>query len=327
MRFQYTFWRDQDNKITQAFFFSPEKERYTNIKVEHFLFLSIQMIKLMKDIFSLSFFIIFFYQNIDQINTLRCAHECSIGPTPFGSLDPIKNPCDTVNINITTTICSVFLVVNFETEHIQGALNEKKRSVNQSSILHLELSFESDETMTYITYQCSTTDNCDEEFVRETISSPKWFQLNEPKVRADITALMFETEFITDRLICDDNLVCLRDEQCVAELTENNSVSQINQIYFNNKFPCNTISDSQVRFDRHFHAPGAYQDMIMKVNCNKNKCNQRKIVEQVFNIIRNDFVLPLNYSAYIYNGSCRRDNFINITIFLFLYILCFFSIL
>ena len=273
------------------------------------------MIKLVKEIF----IIIFFCQNIDQINTLRCAHSCSIGPAPFGSLDPIKIPCDTVDVNITTTICSVFLVVNFDEAHIQGALNEKRRSTNESSILHLDLSFEPDETMTYINYQCSTTDNCDEDFVRETISSTKWFKLNETKVRADITALMFEDELSSDRLICDDDLVCLRNEKCVAELTENSSISQINRIYFNNKFPCGTFSDAEIRFDQHFHAPGAYQDTIMKVNCNKNKCNQRRTVDQVFNIIRNDFVLPLNYSAYIHNGSYRINNFLNITIFLFLY--------
>jgi hypothetical protein len=154
--------------------------------------------------------------------------------------------------------------------------------------------------MTFINYQCSTTDNCDEDFVRETISSSKWFQLNETKVRADITALIFEKDVITDELICDNNLRCLRDEQCVAELIENRSLSQMNSIYFNNEFPCNTILDSQVRFDQHFHAPSAYQDMIMKVYCNKNKCNQRKIVEKVFDIIRKYFYFYMYFSDWIF---------------------------
>jgi hypothetical protein len=284
------------------------------------------MIKLVKKVFSFLFFIIFVCQNIDQVNTLRCAHSCTIGPARFGSLHPIKTPCDTVDVNTNTTICSVFLAINFETAHIQGAMNEKRRLVNESSILHLESSFEFDESMTFINYQCSTTDNCDEDFVRETVSSPKWFQLNETKVRAEITELMFETDFITDRIICDNSLICLHDEQCVAELNENRSSSQDNRVYFNNEFQCDMTSESLVRVDQHFHAPGSYQDMIMKVYCNKNKCNERKIVEKVFNIIRNDFVLPVNYSAYIiHNGSSRIDNRINIILFLFL--CTFFSML
>ena len=241
---------------------------------------------------------IILYQTISPINTLRCAHDCLIEPAPFGSQDPIRIPCDTVNVDAAKNVCSVFLMVNFENQHISGALNEKSRESDQTSVLHIASQFYSDETRTYIGYQCSTTDHCDEDFVRETIGSSRWSELNETEVRNNISSLLFQDDSIPDDLICDNDRECLWFEQCVAELLRNSSVSHDHRIDFNNQFPCEGILDSHVEFNQYFHAPAATEDMAMRVFCNINDCNRRAIVELVYDILQQKFVIPLNYSAY-----------------------------
>ncbi|CAF3846215.1 unnamed protein product [Rotaria sordida] len=275
--------------------------------------------KLSTKIFAFSFFILIFCQNIDQVNALRCAHSCSIGPIALGSSNPIKNPCNTIDINITTTFCSVFLTINYETSYIHGTLHEKSRLVNKLSILDLSSIMLPSKTITFINYYCATTDDCDQEFIRETISSSKWFQLNETKVRTDITSLLFKTNSSTENIICDNNSICPWNENCYAQFIQNSSILQINQIDFNNKYPCNNISSSQVNIKQSFSTPGDNQDLMIEIYCNKNRCNQQKIVEQVYNIFRNDFNLPFNYSAFISkpNRSHRIEHFISIPVFLF----------
>ncbi|CAF1623660.1 unnamed protein product, partial [Rotaria sp. Silwood1] len=238
------------------------------------------MIKSFTEIFILSFSIIIFFQQINSVNTLRCAHSCSIGPIALGSPDPIKNPCHTVDINITNTFCSVFLTINFETSYIHGTLHEKTRLVNKLSILDLSSIMFSSKTITFINYYCATTDDCDQEFIRETISSSKWFQLNETKVRTDITTLLFKTNSSTENIICDNNSICLWNENCYAQFIQNSSSSQINQINFNNKYSCDNMSSSQVTIEQSFSTPGDNHDLMIKIYCNKNGCNQQKIVEQ-----------------------------------------------
>ena len=223
-------------------------------------------------------------------------------------------------------VCSVFLIVNFDTKLIDGALNEKIRSNEQSIVLHLSSEIEPDETQTYISYQCSTKDHCDEEFVHEILYSSNWSTVNEAQVRANLTALLFEDQSITDELICDNGLVCLWFEQCIAELRRNSSASEDHRISFNNHFPCGETLISIVKFDQYFRAPAATKDMVMKIDCDKNGCNQRDTIEIVYNILQKDFVLPLNYSAFTpvsRGSSSRRMNSMILVVILFFFYFSF----
>jgi hypothetical protein len=269
-------------------------------------------------IFYLLLLIIICCQNIDQVNTLRCAHACAFGPISFGSADPIKTPCNTVDINTTTTVCSVLLNINFQTSFIRGSLNEQTRVESKSSILHLSSTLFPHSIITSINYHCSTTDDCDQDFVRETVSTSKWSQLNGTKVRTDVTSLLFQTDSSIDNLICANNVICSWNENCYAQRFQNSSVSQMNQIDFNNTFLCDTALSPQVSFEQNFKSPDDNRDETMKIYCNKNGCNEQKPVEQVHNIFRNDFILPLNYSVYTHqpNGSHRVNDFISIRVLL-----------
>ena len=276
------------------------------------------MKKLFTEFFSVSLFIIIFCQNIYQVSTLRCAHACSVGPIALGSPDPITTPCNTNDNDTATTMCTVSLSINFETSYIRGSLIEKPREVDKSSSLHLNHRFVPHKTITFIDYQCATADDCDQDFVRETISSSKWAQLDETKVQADIISLLFKTTSTNDTLTCANNRICSSNEHCSAQFTHNSSASQIN---FNDNFPCNNTSASTVIFNQYFSAPGDNQGWTMDVFCNKDGCNQRNTVEQVHNILRDNFTLPLNYSAFTPdpkpNGVHRINDGISISIFLF----------
>ena len=70
--------------------------------------------------------------------------------------------------------------------------------------------------------------------------------------------------------------MCSWYEKCVAQVIQNSSLSEGDQLFFNNNFPCNGTTEIQVSYDQHFYNPIDHQHMILQVNCNKKKCNQEK---------------------------------------------------
>ncbi|CAF4396522.1 unnamed protein product, partial [Rotaria sordida] len=64
---------------------------------------------------------------INQVNTIRCADKCEFNTVPMGSSNPFKIPCNTVDIDITTTTCTVDLTINFATLFVEDVLQIKPR--------------------------------------------------------------------------------------------------------------------------------------------------------------------------------------------------------
>lgn len=273
---------------------------------------------IIKNILSSFFIITLLCQNINHAGTLRCAHSCSIGPIALGSPDPIKPPCNTVDINSNTTSCSVFLTINFETSYVHGTLYEKPRPENKLSTLSISSTVWSSKTLTFINYYCATSDDCDQDFVRETISSANWSRINETKLRSDLDVLLFRINASDQNIICDNDLICTSTQHCYGELIQNNSNSHNHHVDYNNKYPCDNASSSQITIEQSYSAPDQRDTTIIKIYCNRDGCNQRKIGEQVFNVVRNNFNLPLNYSAYLPkpNQSQRMQYHVGIIVFL-----------
>ena len=235
---------------------------------------------------------------IVPVGSLRCARSCTFGPVPLGSLDPIERPCETVEMNATVTMCALSLSINFATSTIRGTLNPTDRLADPSSMLDLVRVFMPGRTLTYVSYKCATTDDCDQDFARETVSTSQWFQLNETNVRTEITSLLFQMDPPKDDLHCAHDRLCSWTENCYAERSENHTGSHKISILMQNNFPCNDTSPVEVMFEQHFSAPNVAQRDKLKILCNTNLCNQPMVVEQVYNILQEEFTLPLNYSAY-----------------------------
>ena len=239
-------------------------------------------------------------QILSRSAALRCAHTCAFGPVTMGTSDPIKTPCNTRDVNTTQSVCSVLLTVNFQTSFIRGSLVDKPRSTDQSSSLSLSFTIMPAITLLSIDYRCATTDDCDQDFVRETIGSTQWLQLNETKLRADVSSLLFRTNVSTADVSCANRVTCPSTAYCRAKLTHNSSVDQME---FRNDFPCDDTSSVQVTFKQHFYTSETIHDDTLETNCDKNQCNERSTIGQVYEILRKDFPLPLNYSTYLNPSS------------------------
>jgi hypothetical protein len=248
-----------------------------------------------------------YFQSFSHVNSLRCAHSCAFGPVPFGSIDPIKTPCNTRDINVTHTVCAVLLTVNFQTLTIRGSLNDRERTRYSSSSLLLSFATVPGRTSLSITYTCTTTDDCDQEFLRETIGSSKWLQLNETQLRADISSLLFRNESFSGNVICANDLICSSDANCYARSVYNSSTSSTNHVQFDNRFPCDTTSTVELHFKQQFYTSIDDREETIETHCNTHECNRQETLQHIQDLFRKQFQLPLNYSAYTMTNN-RSSN-------------------
>lgn len=250
------------------------------------------------------------------VSSLRCAHDCELDAVPFNTTDPFKTPCQTMEVDGSTSVCFVFLNVDYRDRTISAGFNAKHSNI-LSSALRVRSTLFPHMIETFISYQCSITDNCDQEFVRETISSDKWDDLKEGELREKLNSLLYNRDESVEQILCDNHLVCERFEHCEAELIRNDTLAQPERFIFNNKFLCNNASDGKVVYDQHFYENGKDSFAMLEVICNKNGCNDERTVRAVYETLAHDFVLPLNYSQYIpfVNGVQQRK----VSVFLFLF--------
>jgi len=259
--------------------------------------------------------------------SLRCAHDCLVIDIKFGEQHPFKHPCKTIDVDGHSTVCSVFLTVNYNEKVMSGVLTKVPAKMDGPSTLSVKSDLYPRALTTFISYHCSHKDDCDQEFVRQTIGSNQWSQLNLTALHDDLIALLYKEES-TENTTCDNHLICEPFGLCNAELILNKSVSRPNQYTFNNKFPCDLQSENQVKYDEWFSEVFDNSHTSIKVFCNKDKCNNEQIVRQVQNLIQQNFKLPFDYSRYTpKNYAYRRNHFLSLSVLFFHTLYTFFDVL
>jgi len=239
-------------------------------------------------------------QNIDKINTLRCAKSCWFGPVELGNKHPFNTPCNIIEIDPTTTECTAAIAIRLSENILLGVLDTKARVSNMSATLETILDFNKHSTVSMINYTCTTRDNCDQEFVLESVGSSKWSLLNETKTRAKITSLLIDETFSEKNFTCAHNITCqVPYDNCQADYIQESLSPHSNTTKFNNNFKCIINHMTEIAVFHYFNRPSENYTTVTNVMCNKDKCNERETVERAFNIIQNEFTLPLNYSQFI----------------------------
>lgn len=96
---------------------------------------------------------------------------------------------------------------------------------------------------------------------------------------------------------------CSSDKFCQAEFG-NLVISNYNCTSINGSLPCTSLSST----DNFLNITQSYFPMrsearMMFIRCNTKECNNNQTVEEVYRLIRNDFILPINYSILDMNIS------------------------
>ncbi|UJR16736.1 hypothetical protein I4U23_003636 [Adineta vaga] len=239
-------------------------------------------------------------QHIREINSLRCARDCEFGPIKPGSKNPFHAPCDTIEIDPQTTECTVELIIKLSHSIIFGVLDTKPRQSNMSATLKTFLNLNLHSTNSMINYTCTINDNCDQEFVIESVSSSKGSQLNETQIRTEISSLLIDPTLDENNFTCAHNVMCqTAGYNCQADMTMTTLTSKSSIINFNNSFPCIPNYLTAIGIFYYFNSPSNFYETRTSVYCNRQNCNQRETIEQAYNIIQNQYMLPLNYSQFI----------------------------
>ena len=238
--------------------------------------------------------------HIYRMEALLCAKNCWVGPVKLGSKDPFPVPCNIIEVDPTTTECTVALAMRLSESRVLGVIDAKPRATNMSATLKVFLDFNAHSTVSMVNYSCTTNDNCDQEFAREVISSSGWNQLNETKTRSEITSLLFDPSFIPRNFSCANNISCRGFyENCEAELILKSSTPNVNTTVFANDFKCIINHATEVGVYHYYQTPEEDLSAVITVFCNRDQCNRRETVDQVYNIVQNEYILPLNYTGFI----------------------------
>lgn len=238
--------------------------------------------------------------HVRELSALRCARKCLTGIVPLGTSHPFLEPCTVVDVDPATTECTAAVAIKLTESVVLGYLDIQPRTTSRPSSLEVILDFNMDSTVSMINYTCSMSDNCDQEFVVETVGSPKWAQLNETKTHAEIASLLFEPSFTRRNFTCAHQITCERPyDNCQAHLIQDATAAAVHSTEFDNNYNCTFNHRTEIGVVQYFNRPGFNRSVATHVYCNKNGCNEQSVVERAYEIIHTEFILPFNYSRFV----------------------------
>lgn len=238
--------------------------------------------------------------NLGQVNAIRCAQNCWFGPVEPGSKHPFTVPCDTIEVDPQTTECTVAIALRLSENVLLGVVDTRPRITNKSATLTTLLDFNVHSTVSMINYTCSTTDDCDQEFVLQSVGSSKWSQLNATKTREKVVALLIDESFTVKNFTCAHDVTCESFyENCQADYIQESLSPHSNTTKFDNNYKCIINHLTEIAIFDYYTLPDRNHTTVTEVMCNRDHCNERETVQQALNIIQNEFPLPLNYSQFM----------------------------
>lgn len=248
------------------------------------------------------FFTLFtlFSENIDSVSTLRCADKCWFGPVEPGSQYPFTVPCNTIDVDPRSFECIVTIAIKVSDNELIGLADARPRATSMPATLITIVDFNRHSTGSLINYTCSTNDDCDQQFVLQSIGSSKWSQLNVTKTREKITALLIDESSTVKNFTCAHNATCETFyNNCQADYIQESLSPRSNTTKFDNNYKCIINHLTEIAVSHYFTAPNQNHTTVTEVMCNRDHCNEREAVERALNIIENEFTLPLNYSQFM----------------------------
>jgi hypothetical protein len=197
--------------------------------------------------------------------------------------------------------CSVVVEIDFKNEHVSGELDIEKRTNVASLRTETKFQLESNSIMSTVWYTCTMSDYCDFDFLNELLTN-KLAEFNATSIQQKLIDLLYTSTPDPTGIQCA-NGTCPSNSFCQAYLG-NLIISKYNYTYINGSLSCVNLSstDDFLKITENFF-PYASEMIEMTVQCNTKECNSNNTVTEAYALLRNDFVLPLNYSILDINTS------------------------
>lgn len=248
--------------------------------------------------FRRTIFIVFFLNQVTFIESLRCAIDCAFAAFPFNATLPYEacKHVDQPNVQ-----CSVVVVLDFKNRFISGVLEAQFGASTVSLRTESTFQISSNSVKTAVWYTCAMSDNCDYDFLSE-LMGDALEEFNATLIQQKLIDLLYTSTPDPTGIECS-NGSCSSNQFCQAQLGSLIQ-SKYNYTYINGSLPCaNSLVDNDFLTISQSFFPEKSEATVVNLKCNTKECNNDQTVAQAYSILRNEFIVPLNYSILDFNIS------------------------
>ncbi|CAF3965209.1 unnamed protein product [Rotaria sp. Silwood1] len=227
--------------------------------------------------------------SIRRVDALICATNCDFST----QIDNVTFPsCTVVNKSSTEHSCQATLIISYHSGSIVGRLDATTDLWRYEFFTETYFSLYDETSNVTIYLGCSTTSNCDHDFVKETLSGG-WHRVQSEvmNLRKNLADLLFNSSDLRPHDGCIGRQNCSGEGFCVA--------SYKNQ--FDGKGPefrsrC-TYSTDQPLFEWIQEVNQGSLSEQASYTCNKPSCATSTTVQRIVEMIKNNYVIPLNVTV------------------------------
>ncbi|CAF3443456.1 unnamed protein product [Rotaria socialis] len=231
-----------------------------------------------------------------MIESIRCGYDCPFVFLTF-NLTISEHMCK--NIEKDYAQCLLILQLDFDNHGGGGVL--AITDIKEPDSLEITTEFGFNSTNTTIIYRCSISDNCAWEFLYE-LFSPALVEFNALAVQAQLRELLYNNKSDSSVITCT-NHQCPSDSYCQAHLYQSSSFEN-SSLIINNHLPCvnAAMKPDMIKIEQRFSS-FERKTTNMTLLCNRAECDKNETVLQAYNLMMNEFILPVNYSIFNSNTT------------------------
>ncbi len=234
------------------------------------------------------------------VESLRCVFQCPFVSFPMNVTIPFSACKHEERDNVQF---SLIVTIDFKNHVVSGDLYMEKLDTIASLRIESKFQLESNSVVSTVWYTCSISDYCNYEFLNELITNKLVeFNATSASVHQKLIDLLYTSTPSPTGIQCV-NGSCSSNSFCQALLT-NLVMSNYNHTTINGSLPCVDLSSTDPFLEvTQIFFPFKSEANIINIRCNTKECNSNETVAEVYRLILNDFVIPLNYSILDINGS------------------------
>ncbi|CAF3404661.1 unnamed protein product [Rotaria sp. Silwood1] len=157
--------------------------------------------------------ILIFLSILSTIESSQCLKKCTFPSIPLNSSLPSDFCSISKSNDDMKQQCRVKLTIDFTTGLVNGSFNPENRSILTDDELTIETTFSLNNTSVQVNirYDCSVSDYCDLDFVREALSSD-WSAIQVQPIREKLVSRLYNPNNTLPIKCFNDNSSCLPNE-------------------------------------------------------------------------------------------------------------------
>ncbi len=223
------------------------------------------------------------------VDGLMCATDCDfstqIGNATFPNCTIIDKPS-------TEQSCRVELRINYVSGSIIGRLDARTPPASFAYIMHTVFSLYNEISNVTIDLDCSTTDNCDQDFVEQALRGD-WFKVQNQvrDLRKDLADRLFNSSDLRPHGTCPAGQNCSDQGFCTGALQVWSDSAN-----FSFQSACaNSTEQPLLEWTQLVEQYSGYEEV--SYTCNKPSCASLLFVAVIGEIIEHGYILPFNVTT------------------------------